>query len=268
MLPIQKYLQILTIVLVTLSAIIDRPGWGNETVDSPILSESLCQKVFAETIVRARSSGNWQISAQERQIFKQCRDKFAPPSNPNAPLPSAAECISLVKSVLQVQGDLSKLSETDIREDRLSSLERCAEVVQSYYMPSGSMLPTLKINDRFIIDKTAYKERAPQRGDIIIFNPTKRLIQEKYTAPFIKRIIGLPGETVKIQNGKAYINGKPLKEKYISEPPQYQHKSVVIPANNYFVLGDNRNNSYDSHYWGFVTRDLIIGKLIWKLDSK
>jgi signal peptidase I len=267
MLPLRKTLQLFVLSLVILGALIDRPGWGDETTDSPILSESLCQKVFTDSIAKV-NAGNWQISDRDRQIFKECRIKFAPPPNPNTPLPSATECVSFVETVLQVQGDLSKLSETTVRQDRLLSLERCGEVVKSYYMPAGSMLQTLQVNDRIIIDKTAYQERSPQRRDIIVFNPTNKLRQEKFNDPFIKRIIGLPGETVKIQNGKVYINGKPLTEKYISESPQYTYEPVVIPANSYFVLGDNRNNSYDSHYWGFVPRDLIIGKMIWKLERK
>lgn len=268
MLPIPKYLQVFALSLVTLSAIIDRPAWGDTPTDSPILSESLCQKVFKETVERVRSDRNWRISERERQIFKDCRTKFAPPPNPNAPLPSAAECLSLVKAVFQVGGDLNKLAETDLRQDRLMSMERCSEVIKSYYIPAGSMLPTLKINDRIIIDKTAYQNRAPQRGDIIVFNPTAQLRREKFKEPFIKRIIGLPGETVKVKSGKVYINGKLLAENYLDEQPQYQYRSGVIPKNSYFVLGDNRNNSYDSHYWGSVPRELIIGKLIWKLDSK
>jgi signal peptidase I len=268
MLPFPKYLQIFAFSLVAWGALIDRPGWGDEQpVDNPILSESLCQKVFTAAIAKARFS-NWQISDRERRIFKQCRDKFAPPPDPNAPLPSAAECVSLFKAVLRVGGDLSKLSETDVRQDRLLSMERCGEVVKSYYMPAGSMLPTLQVNDRIIIDKTAYKDRTPQRGDIIVFTPNQRLRQENFKDPFIKRIIGLPGEIVKIKNGNVYINGKVLKENYISEPPEYDYQSPVIPVNSYFVLGDNRNNSYDSHYWGFVTHNLIVGKLIWTLGSK
>ena len=233
----------------------------------PTLSESMCLKLFKESISNARA-GNWQTSAQDRQIFKQCREQFAPPPNPNAPLPSAAECVSLVKAVFQVGGDLSKLAATDLQPDRLMSMERCGEVVKSYYIPAGSMLPTLKINDRIIIDTTAYQSRTPQRGDIILFNPTEQLRREKYKDPFIKRIIGLPGETVKITNGKVYVNGKLLNENYLDEPPQYEYQSDVIPKNSYFVLGDNRNNSYDSHYWGSVPRNLIVGKLIWKLESK
>jgi signal peptidase I len=265
---IQKYLQISTIVLVILGAIIDRPGWSDEQpVDNPILSEALCQKAFTEAVSKFRA-GNRQPSAQDLRIFQQCRDKFAPPPDPNAPIPSVAECVAVVKTWFQVQGDSSKLLETTIRQDRFLSLERCGEVIKSYNIPAGSMLPTLQVNDRIIIDRTAYKDRAPQRGDIIVFTPNQRLRQEKFKDPFVKRIIGLPGEIVKIKNGKVYINGKALKEKYISESPEYEYQSPVIPANSYFVLGDNRNNSYDSHYWGFVPRELIVGKLIWKVSSK
>ncbi|MEL7038060.1 MAG: signal peptidase I [Cyanobacteria bacterium J06592_8] len=134
-------------------------------------------------------------------------------------------------------------------------------VAEARYIPSGSMLPTLEINDRLIIDKLGYKFKDPVRGDVVVFSPTEQL-KTQYKDAFIKRIIGLPGETVKVRDGLVYINGDPLDENYIAEEPQYNWGPEVVPENSYLVLGDNRNNSYDSHYWGFVPRDHIIGRAI------
>ncbi|MBW4685514.1 MAG: signal peptidase I [Komarekiella atlantica HA4396-MV6] len=135
-------------------------------------------------------------------------------------------------------------------------------VAEARYIPSGSMEPTLQINDRLIIDKVSYDFISPQRGDIVVFNPTKTLLYENYHEAFIKRVIGLPEETVKVKNGLVYINGSPLKENYLEAKPDYQWGPVIVPKNSYLVLGDNRNNSYDSHYWGFVPRNKIIGRAI------
>ncbi|MGK7872530.1 MAG: signal peptidase I [Xenococcaceae cyanobacterium] len=131
---------------------------------------------------------------------------------------------------------------------------------RAYYIPSSAMQPTLEVNDRIFINKFAYLFRKPERGDIIIFQPTERLQQEKYRDPFIKRVIGLPGEKVAILGGKVYINDRPLQENYIAEPPEYLYGPVTVPPNHYLVLGDNRNNSYDSHSWGFVPYENLIGK--------
>jgi signal peptidase I len=137
-------------------------------------------------------------------------------------------------------------------------------VAEARYIPSGSMEPTLQINDRLIIDKLSYDFTAPQRGDMVVFNPTKTLREQNFHDAFIKRVIGLPGETVEVRNGQVWINGSPLREKYIEAPPNYQWGPVAVPANSYLVLGDNRNNSYDSHYWGFVPRHDIIGKAVFR----
>ncbi len=137
-------------------------------------------------------------------------------------------------------------------------------IAEARYIPSGSMLPTLQINDRLIIDKISYDFSNPKRGDIVVFNPTKTLEAENFHEAFIKRVIGLPGDKVKVKNGKVYVNNLPIKENYLEARPDYQWGPVVVPVNSYLVLGDNRNDSYDSHYWGFVPRQNIIGKAMFR----
>lgn len=154
-------------------------------------------------------------------------------------------------------------------------------VAEARYIPSGSMLETLQINDRLIVDKLSYKFSSPQRGDIIVFNPTKALEKQNFHDAFIKRVVALPGEKVELKNGKVYVNGKVLQEKYVNgqqtstdvcpagEPP-YLAKAVVVPPKSYLVLGDNRRNSYDGRCWGLVPSDRIIGKAsvrFWPLNS-
>ncbi|SRR5579883_1021784 len=137
-------------------------------------------------------------------------------------------------------------------------------VAEARYIPSGSMKPTLQINDRLIIDKLSYDFTSPKRGDVVVFNPTPILKAEHFHDAFIKRVIGLPGETVSVNNGRVFINRTPLQEPYIAAKPAYRFGPVVVPADSYLVLGDNRNDSYDSHYWGFVPRQDIIGRAVFR----
>ncbi len=136
-----------------------------------------------------------------------------------------------------------------------------------------SMLPTLENGEYVLISRLSYKLGDYQRGDIIVFRPPmypdatfwQRLfglpgIDDKYE-DYIKRIIGLPSETVRIVNGTVSINGVPLIEPYIAAPPDYSNQWTV-PEGQLFVLGDNRNNSADSHAWGFLPEENVLGKAL------
>jgi signal peptidase I len=120
---------------------------------------------------------------------------------------------------------------------------------------SVSMLPTLEAGNFVIVNKGAYWIGNPERGDIIVFHYPPDPERE----PYIKRIIGLPSDVVRVSKGKVLVNGHPLSEPYISADPMYEGKWEV-PPDSLFVLGDNRNSSSDSHQWGMVPLENIIGK--------
>ncbi|MGY6529912.1 MAG: signal peptidase I [Cyanobacterium sp.] len=133
-------------------------------------------------------------------------------------------------------------------------------VAEARYIPSSSMEPTLQINDRLIIEKMTFRFRPPERGEIIVFEATEAIQELGWNGAFIKRVIGLPGDEVIVRNGDVTVNGQVLKEPYIQDAPKYDWGPVIVPENSYLVLGDNRNNSSDSHIWGFVPHENIIGR--------
>ncbi len=156
-------------------------------------------------------------------------------------------------------------------------------VVQNFKVEGRSMEPTLHNGQYLLINKAIYWRldgdllspvipgaeastdpagqtshylfSPPQRGDIIVFRYPKEPSRD-----FIKRVIGVPGDIVEIKNGVVYVNGKPLHEDYTADPPSYFQPAERVPEGQYFVLGDNRNNSSDSHVWGLVPEENIIGK--------
>ena len=132
-------------------------------------------------------------------------------------------------------------------------------VAEARFIPSESMLPTLEIDDRLIIEKISYRFRKPERGDVVVFSPTDAL-KEDYNEAFIKRVIGLPGDIVEVTAGNVYVNDVKLTEKYILDAPNYDYGPVEVPEGQYLVFGDNRNNSFDSHIWGFVPLENLIGR--------
>jgi signal peptidase I len=138
-------------------------------------------------------------------------------------------------------------------------------VLKAYTIPSRSMQPTLEPGDYVISNQVFYRYNNPKRGDLIIFKyPRNEKIE------FIKRLVGCPGDTIDVIDNAVYINGKKSEEPYaINEPPTLKKNEplktfgpFIVPENEYFVLGDNRNNSEDSRVWGTVKRDNIEGKVI------
>ncbi len=134
-------------------------------------------------------------------------------------------------------------------------------VIDSCKVLSSSMYPTLQINDRILVFKLAYLFGEPQRGDIIVFEPPDELDQG---IDYIKRLIGLPGDTIEVKDNALYINGEVQTESYVAELPLYDFGPVTVPEGEYLVLGDNRNLSMDSHEWNypFITFDDIEAKAI------
>ncbi len=142
-------------------------------------------------------------------------------------------------------------------------------IIDTRIIPSLSMYPTVHAGDRLIINKLSYiKDSLPQRGDIVVFKPPLELESKD---DLLKRIIGLPGETLEVKEGQVYINGKALEENYLFEAPIYIYGPVEVPQGHYFMMGDNRNQSVDSHLWeqSFIPKEDILGKVLvryWPLD--
>jgi signal peptidase I len=129
----------------------------------------------------------------------------------------------------------------------------------TYRIPTRSMEPAIKLGNRLVADMKAYKTKGPQRGDIVIFKYPK-----DESVPYIKRVIGLPGEKVEIIGRTLLINGKELKESYVQHidlSSEWGHWGPVqIPPDHFFLLGDNRDNSFDSRYFGSILRSKFLGK--------
>lgn len=137
-------------------------------------------------------------------------------------------------------------------------------VGEAAYIPSESMVPTLQIHDVLAIDKmTAPKDL--KDGEIVVFHPP---VDGQEKESFIKRLIGVGGDTIEVKNGKLYRNGKVVDEPYISEPMTYNYGPITVPQGKFFFLGDNRNNSFDSHLWPrgpFVSADAIVGRAVFRM---
>ncbi|MBI2849311.1 MAG: signal peptidase I [Chloroflexi bacterium] len=163
-------------------------------------------------------------------------------------------------------------------------------VVQNFKVEGSSMEPTLHSEQYLLVNKASYFQvdlsdliklvpvlkmgndrlllwsfPSPQPGDVVVFRFPRDPRRD-----FIKRVVGRPGDTVEIRNSQVIINGKAVNEPYVREHPNYTLPTMKVPEDNYFVLGDNRNNSSDSHVWGVVPRENIVGKawlVYWPMEQ-
>jgi signal peptidase I len=155
-------------------------------------------------------------------------------------------------------------------------------VVATYSIPSGSMEPTLQIGDRIVVDKLSYHLHRVQTGNIIVFaTPPTEDCAGPPVANLVKRVIGLPGQTISLSEGRVYVDGKLLAEPWLppsvrnesypgpSSKPYALHQAFRIPSGDVYVMGDNRPESCDSRYWGPVRESTIVGQVdlrIWPLS--
>ena len=163
-------------------------------------------------------------------------------------------------------------------------------LVQAFFIPSGSMIPTLEVGDRVLVEKVSYRFRTPERGEIIVFQRPGAeraragvsgqlrsfleglgLAQPDADIDLIKRVIGLPGERVRVRKGVVLINGRPLREPY-AEPESRSFPATLVPKGHLFMMGDNRMNSQDSRFaeLGTIPADNVVGRafvILWPPGS-
>ncbi len=139
-------------------------------------------------------------------------------------------------------------------------------VVQTFFIPSASMEPTLQVGDRILVSKLSIDFGTVHVGDIVVFKAPPAENCGDSVSDLVKRVIGVPGDHLSSKGNTIYINGKALDETWTHvEPLGTPIRSVTVPPNSYFVMGDNHPNSCDSRYWGFVPRKDLIGKVFFRI---
>jgi signal peptidase I len=148
-------------------------------------------------------------------------------------------------------------------------------VIEPRYIPSLSMYPTFDVGDQIAVEKVTKRLRPYDRKEVVVFNPPETfremmsqtygdssVAKKKSTEALIKRIVAVGGDEIKVRGGKVYINEELQSEPYTAEDAEYDFGPVVVPPGQLLVLGDNRNHSFDGHYWGFLPAENVIGRAV------
>ena len=198
-------------------------------------------------------------------------DPTADLANWGPPLPPIPERPSL-GSILWPWGMRGLVETVEVLALALVMFMFVRSIGQNFVVDGGSMEPTFHNGEMVIVNKISYRSfdiawlpwsnnhdwrpfGQPRLGDVVVFK-----FPQNTSRDFIKRIIGLPGQTVEVHQGKLYLDGQPRDEPFLSQPPLYEYGPLVVPDGQYFVLGDNRNSSYDSHSWGMLGQSFLIGR--------
>jgi signal peptidase I len=205
-------------------------------------------------------------------MFVIMSDKFPRPGNENQPVQPQASTANALSEKIELVATPRRP-----RKNWLKSIARFAAlyvaiillfrfVIPSYIVEGSSMEPTYQPEgDRVLTDGLIFKLLdGPQRDEVVILDKS---VTDGYASTddsLIKRVIGLPGEQIEIRQGTVYINGEALAEPYVQNHADYNYPATILPAECYFVLGDNRPVSLDSHYFGCVSRDKILAKVLLK----
>ena len=196
-------------------------------------------------------------------------DPLDDPANWGPPLPSPEPPQRSVWELLWPWGVRGVVETVEVLALALLMFLFVRSIGQNFVVDGGSMEPTFHNGEMLIVNKLVYRSfnlafigkgewrpfGQPEPGDVIVF----RFPQDP-RRDFIKRVIALPGETVEVHAGQVYVNGVARTESYLDKPPAYEYGPVQVPEGQYFVLGDNRNNSYDSHSWGMLGESFMIGR--------
>jgi len=155
-------------------------------------------------------------------------------------------------------------------------------IVEPFYIPSMSMYPTLRVNDQVAVEKFSRFLAPPRRGDLVVFTPPEAYLQVRNAAfpeqtpqtranALVKRVVAIENDRVEVRNGIFTLNGTPMYEPYVSELARYTLPPLIVPQGKLFVLGDNRNDSSDSHVWGFLPTANVVGKafyIVWPIGRQ
>lgn len=229
----------------------------------------ICKKCGCDTLIQ---DGDWYKCANCGAVIFDMEVRLGEQVSPTKIVESIEQ--SVISSQKIENDDEGKYEKSKLRD----AIEFCTPIIAAFIIamllkvfvfanavvPTGSMLNTIQENDRIIANRLAYISSDPERYDIVIFK-----FPDDETQCYVKRIIGLPGETVEIQKGKVYVttyNGekKELDNSFVTNCiPSGDFGPFKVPENSYFMLGDNRNNSWDSRYWDdkYVSKDKIVGKV-------